>query len=188
MVSVDAELGDASPQQPPSRAVGRIIAVAAVTIAIDQATKEWALRVLSERPGQRIELFWTLQWNLVRNYGASFSSFEGGGPIISVIAVAVAIALVVFGRKQDRLLIQVLYGLIVGGALGNVIDRLLRTRADEGFLGGGVVDFIDVQFWPVWNIADMAVVCSAIVLVVESFLDERRTAAAAADVERDGVS
>ena len=63
----------------------------------------------------------------------------------------------------------VLVGLIIGGALGNVLDRLLRAPlGDEpsGFMRGAVVDFIDVQWWPIWNVADMAVVVGAIALAL----------------------
>lgn len=175
MASADADAVDTTAGAGHRRAFGRILAVFIVTIAVDQATKEWALRALDE-PGEVIEVLGPLQWNLVRNYGASFSVGEGGGPIISVIAVVVAAAMIWFGRRQIQLHRQVLYGLIAGGAIGNVIDRAFRRLPGEGFLEGGVVDFVDVQFWPVWNVADMAVVCSAIVLVGLGFLDDRRAA------------
>jgi signal peptidase II len=57
--------------------------------------------------------------------------------------------------------------MIVGGALGNVIDRAVRS--DAGFLRGSVIDFIDLQWWPVFNIADVGVVCGAILLVIATF-------------------
>ena len=66
-------------------------------------------------------------------------------------------------------LAAVALAMIVGGALGNVVDRALRA-GNGGFLGGSVVDFIDLQWWPVFNVADMGVVVGAILLVVSSFL------------------
>jgi signal peptidase II len=63
----------------------------------------------------------------------------------------------------------VLFGAIAGGAIGNLLDRLLR--ADDGFMSGGVVDFIDFQWWPIFNVADMAVVCGAIGLMLLSLTE-----------------
>ena len=60
-------------------------------------------------------------------------------------------------------------GMIVGGALGNVLDRAFRS--DSGFFQGGVIDFIDLQWWPVFNIADIGVVCGAILLVISTLLN-----------------
>jgi signal peptidase II len=59
--------------------------------------------------------------------------------------------------------------MIVGGALGNVLDRAFRS--DSGFFQGGVIDFIDLQWWPVFNIADIGVVCGAILLVISTLLN-----------------
>ena len=179
MASVDADVEAETPPRPTS-AAGWVLGVFVATIVLDQATKEWAVRALTDEPGQMIDVVGTLRWNLVRNYGASFSSFEGGGRIISVIAVVVAVATLVIGARQSRRVLQVLYALVAGGAIGNVIDRQWRRLPGEGFLEGGVVDFVDVQFWPVWNVADMAVVCSAIALIGISLFDDWRAGQATA--------
>jgi signal peptidase II len=71
------------------------------------------------------------------------------------------------GRQATRPLAAVALGMVVGGALGNLSDRAFREG--EGFLGGGVVDFIDLQWWPIFNVADMGVVCGAILLVMLSW-------------------
>jgi len=61
----------------------------------------------------------------------------------------------------------VLFGAIAGGAIGNVIDRIFRAK--DGFMSGGVIDFIDFQWWPIFNVADIAVVCGAMGLMWLSF-------------------
>ena len=67
-------------------------------------------------------------------------------------------------RQSSTRLAAVAMGMIVGGALGNLGDRLFR--GDAGFLHGSVVDFIDLQWWPVFNVADMGVVCGAVLLAI----------------------
>jgi signal peptidase II len=71
-------------------------------------------------------------------------------------------------------------GLVLGGAVGNLIDRV--ARADAGFLSGPVIDFVDLQWWPVFNVADSAVVVGAIMLVVFGFRDGDASAAVVPDV------
>lgn len=136
--------------------------VAAVTIvAADQLTKWWALQALDD---ETIDLFWTLRLRLVFNTGAAFSLVEGMGPILALGAVVIAAVLLWIGRVAPNRGTAIALGTIAGGALGNLTDRLLRDG--EGFLGGAVVDFIDVQWWPVWNVADMAIVLGGAALVV----------------------
>jgi signal peptidase II len=141
-------------------------AVAIGLLLADQLTKSWAVRRLSD--GEVIDVVWTLRFNLAFNSGASFSMGEGWGRWIALVAVLIVGLLVWQGLKVRSRLASVALGMIVGGALGNVIDRAFRAGGD-GFLGGSVVDFIDFQWWPVFNIADMGVVVGAILLVVASF-------------------
>ena len=77
--------------------------------------------------------------------------------------MAIVIVLLWIGRVAPNRATAIAFGSIAGGALGNLADRLFRSG--EGFLGGAVVDFIDVQWWPVWNVADMAIVVGAAALV-----------------------
>lgn len=79
----------------------------------------------------------------------------------------VVIAGLAFGYTSRHPLGATSVGLIAGGAVGNLIDRAFR--GDDGFLQGAVVDFIDLQWWPVFNIADAAIVVGAVLLVVVSF-------------------
>jgi signal peptidase II len=84
----------------------------------------------------------------------------------------VIVALLVSLRRNGSMLSAVGIGLVIGGAIGNVLDRLLR--AGDGFLGGAVVDFIDLQWWPVFNVADMAITVGGVILVVGSVWSGRR--------------
>ena len=147
----------------PTRTTHRVLfgAVAVGTFALDQLTKAWARSALETRD---VDVVWTLRFHLTVNHAAAFSLGAGFGAWIAVIAVVVVGVLVWKGRSVDSRAGAIALGLIVGGALGNVFDRLVHS--DGGFLSGGVTDFIDLQWWPVFNVADMAVVCGAILLAV----------------------
>ena len=136
------------------------IAVFVFVIVFDQITKWWALEELGS--GRVIEIFWTLQFRLVRNTGIAFSQGEGLGPIFAVLIVVVVLFVVRWGTQMQTKSTSLAVGLIVGGAIGNLIDRAFRS--DTGFLKGGVVDFIDLQWWPVFNIADAAIVVGGVMM------------------------
>lgn len=140
------------------------VGVAAAVVAIDQLTKRWALTALADR---NIDLFWTLRLNLTFNSGMAFGRGEGLGPIIGVLALVVVAALLISLRRSGSRLASVAVGLVIGGALGNLLDRLFR--GDGGFLQGAVVDFVDLQWWPVFNVADMGVVIGGALLVLGTF-------------------
>ena len=96
--------------------------------------------------------------------GAAFSFAEGATILFSLIAVVVAVVIVRSARRMFSTGWAVALGLVLGGALGNLIDRIFR---DPGFLRGGVVDFLSVlapdgRVWPVFNVADSAIVCGGI--------------------------
>jgi signal peptidase II len=159
-----------TPLRPASRRGTHRVLFAGVAVGLlllDQLSKSWAVRQLGD--GEVIDVVWTLRFNLAFNSGASFSMGEGWGRWIALVAVLIVGLLVWQGLQVRSRLASVALGMIVGGALGNVIDRAFRAGGD-GFLGGSVVDFIDFQWWPVFNIADMGVVIGAILLVVASFL------------------
>jgi signal peptidase II len=134
-------------------------AVGAVLVA-DQLTKRWALDALDG--GRTIEIVWTLRFNLVFNSGMAFSQARGAGPVIGVAALLIAAGILVAHRRGGGTGRAVATGLVVGGALGNVVDR--ATRGD-GFLQGAVVDFVDLQWFPVFNVADAAITVGAAMLV-----------------------
>ncbi len=146
-----------------------MLGTAAVVLAVDQLTKTWAVRALDDGP---IDVIWTLRFKLTFNTGASFSQGEGFGPVIGVLAAVIAVALLWTGRNLAGRLGPLAVGTVLGGALGNLADRAFRRG--DGFLGGAVVDFIDLQWWPVWNVADAAVVVGAVLLVLATARGEAR--------------
>lgn len=145
----------------------RMLAVAAVIVVLDQASKWWALGILDDR---NIDLIGSLRLRLAFNTGTAFSLAPGSGRIIAVAALVVVVALVWMGRTIESRLGLVALGLLAGGAVGNLVDRAFRSGS--GFLGGSVVDFIDVQWWPVFNVADAAIVIGGVLLVIHGMLPE----------------
>ena len=140
------------------RRLGLVGATAATVVAVDQLTKAWALRALADGP---VHVVWTLRLHLSFNSGAAFGLGQGLAPLLVVLAIAVLFLLVVVGgRTAVRPAGAVALGLVIGGAVGNLADRLLAGH------GGAVVDFIDLQWWPVFNVADAAISCGAVLLIV----------------------
>lgn len=134
-----------------------------MALAADQLTKAWAVDTLSYRT---IDVVWTLRLQLVHNSGAAFSllSGKGAGPAIALLALVVVLVLARSSRMFTGRGSRVAVGLVVGGALGNLCDRAFRSH--DGFMQGEVVDFINLQWWPVFNVADACIVVGAIALAV----------------------
>ena len=162
-----------------ARALGGAILIGISVVVVDQLTKRWAVGAAADGP---IDLFWTLRIKVTENTGMAFSQARGWGPLIGLAAIAIVIALlVVVGRTPGRLN-WVGVGLIVGGAVGNLMDRAVRS---PGWLRGGVVDFIDLQWFPVFNVADMAInVGAAIVILTALFRPSRVEENPEIDVEQ----
>ena len=137
------------------------LVVAAIVIVLDQLTKHWAINRLSD--GQDIDVIGSLRFNLAFNSGMAFSRGEGLGPIIGVVAVVVVAVLLVGLRREGSRLGDIASGMVIGGALGNVVDRLFRG---DGWFHGSVIDFIDLQWWPIFNVADMAITIGGVLLVL----------------------
>ena len=150
------------------RTLTALIAVAIVVA--DQATKHWALNALGD--GRTIDIVGSLRFNLAFNTGMAFAKGQGIGPIIAVVGVIV-VAYLLVGLRRDTKPGAVLVGMVAGGAAGNIVDRLFRGDA---WLRGAVVDFIDLQWWPIFNIADAAIVLGAGALVIASLLPEKPSA------------
>lgn len=144
----------------------RVVVTAIVVLVIDQVTKIWAVERLDR---QIIDVVWTLRFRLIRNTGSSFGIGQQFGRVLAIVVVLVIIGALFWGRRMTDKRVLVLLGLIVGGAVGNLVDRVLR--ADDGVLSGGVIDFIDLQWWPIFNVADMAVVVGAFALGALSMID-----------------
>ena len=138
-----------------------LLSVAAVVLAVDIATKVLAVELLT--PGQPVPIIGdTVTWTLVRNSGAAFSMATGYTWVLTLIAIGVVFGIVWMGRRLVSPWWAVGLGMILGGALGNLVDRFFRS---PGPLRGHVVDFLSIGWWPVFNVADPAVVGGAILLV-----------------------
>jgi signal peptidase II len=137
--------------------IGASAAVA--VLVLDILTKGWAVSALSD--GDDIHILWTLHFALIHNEGMAFSTGTNVGPFIGMLAVVVIGVLLLSMRKQNSLFTRVATGCIIGGATGNVLDRVFRG---DGFMNGAVIDFIDLRWWPVFNVADIGIVCGAIAL------------------------
>jgi signal peptidase II len=135
-------------------------AVAAGVVVVDQLTKTLAVGALADGP---VHVFWTLRLNLSYNSGAAFGLGQGVTPIVLGLGVVMVVALLGLGRMAEaRWLAAIALGLLVGGAAGNLADRLFRHN------GGAVIDFIDFQWWPIFNAADTAITIGAGLLVLAS--------------------
>jgi signal peptidase II len=154
----------ARPQEPAPRRLRLLLSVAAVVLALDIVTKVLAVTLLP--PGQPVSIIGdTVTWTLVRNSGAAFSMATGYTWVLTLIATGVVVGIFWMGRRLVSPWWAVGLGMILGGAMGNLVDRFFRA---PGPLRGHVVDFLSVGWWPVFNVADPSVVGGAILLVVLS--------------------
>ena len=133
----------------------RAALVAAVTVAADQAVKA-LVRATIDR-GDEVNLILGIKLVNVRNRGIAFGMFSGGGVVLVLFAVIALVALLVFFvRHRDRPLVWLPTGLLIGGAAGNLIDRVRES---------GVTDFIDLPAWPAFNLADTAITFGVLTLL-----------------------
>ncbi|MBT3790751.1 MAG: signal peptidase II [Alphaproteobacteria bacterium] len=147
------------------------LVIAAVCTALDQASKWWLMGVL-ERAGGPIELLPFFNLVMVWNPGVSFGMFQSGNAwapwILSALALVIVFVLVRWLGKAETRFIAAGLGLVIGGALGNVIDRMVW---------GKVADFFDVYIdtwhWPAFNIADAAIVIGAAILLLDGLFASR---------------
>lgn len=145
---------------------GLALAVGALVVVVDQLSKSWVLRVLADRAP--IHLVGSLRLNLSFNTGVAFSVGRGRGSLAVPLALLTLVILVIVGRSARTRMAGVALGLVVGGAVGNLADRLFRHH------GGGVIDFVDLQWWPVFNLADASICVGAALLVVVSLRTSAR--------------
>ena len=144
-----------------------LLLVALVVVAIDRVTKIWAVDALGD--GEVIVLFdpW-MQLRLVYNSGAAFGFAGGYTAVITIIAIGVVVAILRMSQRLRNVWWAVALGGILGGALGNLIDRMTQEPAP---FRGYVIDFIEWPGFPVWNLADAAIVGSVALIVVLSLRD-----------------
>jgi signal peptidase II len=146
--------------------------LALVIVILDQLSKSWVIGALSGAPGSSIELWGPLRLTLVDNGGVSFGLLQGNGSwvrwALAVFELVIVMFLAFWVRRADRPLSGVSVGLIMGGAMGNVLDRLRF---------GYVVDFVDVQrlYFPwVFNLADSAITVGVALLLAENLILPRK--------------
>jgi len=137
--------------------------VAAVVLALDIATKVW---VVAELEGQRQLEYGQLIIRVSRNPGAAFSFAEGATLLFTAVAVVVIVVILRVSARLRSTGWAVSLGLLLGGAAGNLVDRLFRS---PGPGRGAVVDFIDFQVWPSFNLADSGIVVGGLLAVLLSF-------------------
>lgn len=130
-------------------------------VVLDQITKVWVVATLSDGPlsiiGNDVEL------HLTRNSGGAFSLFTNATILLAVVAAVLSVVLVRAVRRAQDLLSVLALSLVLGGALGNLTDRIARS---PGFLRGEVVDYVRVGSFPSFNVADSAITIGAILLII----------------------
>ena len=136
-----------------------LVVVAACTLALDQITKALVLRYLPyQQPWNPIPaLHPIVTLTHITNTGAAFGLFPGSSAVFMVVSIAIIAAILIYYRYVPAQpgLVKVALALQLGGAMGNLLDR---------FRHGHVIDFIDFHFWPVFNVADSAVVIGVVIL------------------------
>ncbi len=142
-----------------------VLGVAAGVLAVDQITKWWVQQAMPGRAPIEVIGDW-LQITYTLNPGAAFSLGGSFTIVLSLIAIGVAVVIVRMASRLGSTAWAVALGGILGGALGNLTDRMLR---EPGPFRGHVVDWISVPNYPVFNIADSAIFCSAVLMIYLSF-------------------
>lgn len=150
------------------RYVWLFAAVAVLAYAADVVTKILAVEALAGQAPIPV-LGDLLVLRLTRNPGAAFSLGTSATFVLSLISIAVVLVVVWLGRRVASPLWALALGLLLGGAAGNLTDRIARTPAPEQALQGHVVDFLELPNWPVFNLADSAIVLAATLIIVQSF-------------------
>jgi signal peptidase II len=150
--------------RPSSKLWKRLYAIAWAIWLFDFATKVWAINNLSAaNPTKIIGSF--LQLTLIRNSGAAFSFAQGATIFFTFFALIVVGAIAYFAPKITSSGWSVVLGLALGGVLGNLTDRIFRS---PGYFTGHVIDWIEITNWPVFNVADTAIVVAAAISIVLS--------------------
>ncbi|AZQ71167.1 MULTISPECIES: signal peptidase II [Streptomyces] len=159
-----ATAGEGSAPKGPRR-IGTLLAVAAFAYLLDLGSKLLVVAQLEHHDPIRVFGSW-LQFEVIRNRGAAFGIGEAMTIVFTVIAAAVIVAIARIARKLHSMPWAIALGLLLGGAFGNLTDRLFRS---PGGFQGGVVDFIAPAHFAVFNLADSAIVCGGFLIVILSF-------------------
>ena len=175
------------PSRPAVRALVALGLTTALVVGLDVFTKYLAVTHLTDRPPVRI-LGGLLYLDLTFNAGAAFSLGTGLTWVFPLVALVVLGWIVVLSRRLRSALWAVAFGLILGGAFGNVGDRLFRA---PGFLVGHVVDFASLfgpngEHWPIFNVADSALCCGVVLAVLLELTGRRRDGGSASAGDASG--
>jgi signal peptidase II len=136
-----------------------VLGGALAVVALDQLTKAWAMHNLADGP---VDVVGPVRFALTRNTAGAFGLGGALVPFLAVGALVLVVALVTRADVIARPGLALAAGLVLGGALGNLVDRLARS---PGLLRGAVVDFVDLRWWPVFNLADAAITCGCLLLL-----------------------
>lgn len=178
--SLNPSLAPAIPAPRPRRLL-TFVGVTVVVLGCDLASKVWAVASLQGEPSITL-IPGVLDLTFLRNPGAAFGMGTGYTAVLSTVAAGIAVAVASIAHKVRNRTWAVALGLLLAGALGNLVDRVFRQ---PGFMRGHVVDFLELPNWPVFNIADVAISAAAVLVVVQSLrgvtLDGTRERARPAD-------
>jgi signal peptidase II len=139
--------------------------IATAVVVTDALTKRWASLELSDGPSVIIPNFLVLTYT--ENPGAAFSLFQDAGPFLGIAAIVVSLLLLWSLSKERPPPETVAFGLVIGGAVGNLVDRVFRG---PGFLDGKVIDWVDLWWIPTFNVADMSITIAVGVLLIHGWL------------------
>lgn len=147
----------------------KLLVIAGAIALADQLTKTVALNTLDD--GALHVVGDVVQLRLTRNSGAAFSLLSGLTPLLTLLAAGAVLMVASVGRRSDDRLTVLAWSMVLGGALGNLADRVART---PGFPSGEVVDFVKVGWWPTFNLADAAITLGVALLLVRTWRDPTR--------------
>ena len=150
------------------RSAAILFSVAGAVWLLDRLTKVWVEHALAGRPPVTI-IAGVLDLRFTTNPGGAFSLGQRAPWIFVGASILVSVAIIATSFRHTNVATSVALGLVLGGALGNLTDRIVRG---PGFTGH-VVDFVDFHIWPVFNLADSAIVLGAVLLAVSSFAGDR---------------
>jgi signal peptidase II len=140
---------------------GSVLVVAALVWAVDFVSKNWAINYLEGKEPRRLVGNF-LRLSFTKNSGAAFNFAPGGSILLAAFAI---IVIGIIGYWTPRITSRkwgVVLGLVLGGTLGNLGDRILRANVGTGAMKGQVIDWIALPHWPVFNIADSSIVVAAL--------------------------
>jgi signal peptidase II len=151
---------------------GSVLLVAALVWATDLVSKNWAIHYLEGREPRKL-MGNLLRLTFTKNSGAAFNLAPNGTILLAVFAIIVIGVIGYWTPKITSGKWAVVLGLVLGGTLGNLTDRILRANVGTGVMKGRVIDWIELPHWPVFNLADSSIVVAAF---IASYLSLRNIA------------